>query len=264
MTRYASRDGDLVLFRGDSRWLSPLATESIGAIVTSPPYWIRGRGRASAERYARELAVGFGREWRRVLAPDGDLWLVIGDRHDGTEWIGLDGVLIAWLRRTGWRLQSRGFWAQTRSRERWDNRVNYLLRFRKESAAPVRPRGDTLCWMLPLPRSHPDSLWDPMPDALVHAALEASGKRRPVLDPFAGAGTTGRVARARGRQWIGVERDARMAGVTARRLRLTRAPAAAREPAVSAGGRPAARRPGGAATPRRTRRRRAGAAGSRS
>ena len=76
MTRYESRDGRIRLFRGDSRRLGPIPTASVGVIVTSPPYWIKGRGRASAERYARELAVGFGREWRRVLAPDGDLWLV--------------------------------------------------------------------------------------------------------------------------------------------------------------------------------------------
>ena len=222
MTRYESRDGRIRLFRGDSRRLGPIAAGSVGVIVTSPPYWIAGRGRASAERYARQLAVDFGREWRRVLASDGDLWLVIGDRHDGTEWVGLDGVVTGWLRRTGWRLQSRGFWAQTHSRERWDNRVNYLLRYRKDTGAPVRPRGTTLCFMLPLPRSHPDSLWDAIPEPVVQAILEASRKRGPVLDPFAGAGTTGRVARACGRAWIGVERDPRMAGVTARRFRLTR------------------------------------------
>ena len=56
--------------------------------------------------------------------------------------------------------------------------------------------------------------------------LEASRKRGPVLDPFAGAGTMGRVAPGCGRAWIGVERDPRMAGVTARRLRLTRVSAA--------------------------------------
>ena len=93
MTHYASRDGRLRLFRGDSRRLDAIASGSVGVILTSPPYWIRGRGRASAERYARELATGFGPEWRRVLAPDGDLWLVIGDRHDGTEWVGLDALL---------------------------------------------------------------------------------------------------------------------------------------------------------------------------
>src|SRR5262245_60191573 len=221
MTRYESRDGRLCLFRGDSHRLHPIVSGSIGLILTSPPYWVRGRGRPAAERYARDLAVGFGREWKRVLAPDGDLWLMIGDRHDGGEWVAIDTLVIGWLRRSGWRLQSRGFWAQTRSRERWDNRINHLLRFRRAGSV-VRPRGTTLCWMLPLPRSHPESTWDAIPEPVVKMLLEISRKRGPVLDPFAGAGTVGRVAAALGRKWIGVERDPRMARVTVRRLRLKR------------------------------------------
>jgi DNA modification methylase len=201
--------------------LRPIATGSVAVILTSPPYWVTGRGRSVAGRYARDLVAGFGREWKRVLAPDGDLWLMIGDRHDGTEWVGMDGLLIARLRGAGWGLQSRGFWAQTRSRERWDNRVNYLLRFRKAGHA-VRPRGTTLCWMLPLPRSHPESVWDAIPEPVARALLEGSKQRGPVLDPFAGAGTVGRVAASLGRDWIGVERDPRMAGLAARRLRLKR------------------------------------------
>jgi DNA modification methylase len=219
MKRYASRDGRLRLFVGDSRRLTGIATGSVGVILTSPPYWVRGRGRGRADRYASELASGFGREWRRVLADHGDLWLVIGDRHDGDEWVGLDALLASRLRRAGWRLQAKGLWAQVRSRERWDNRVNYLLRFRK-AGHPVRPGGATLCWTLPLPRSHPESIWDATPDRVVRDVLALSARRGAVLDPFAGAGTVGRIAAALGREWIGVEREPRMAALTARRLRL--------------------------------------------
>jgi DNA modification methylase len=219
MRRYASRDGRLRLFVGDSRRLTGIATGSVGVILTSPPYWVRGRGRARAERYARELVTGFGREWRRVLADHGDLWLVLGDRHDGVEWVGLDALVASRLRRAGWRLQAKGLWAQVRSRERWDNRVNYLLRFRK-AGHPVRPGAATLCWTLPLPRSHPESLWDATPDGVIRDVLALSARRGAVLDPFAGAGTVGRVAAALGREWIGVERDPHMAALTARRLRL--------------------------------------------
>ncbi len=219
MIQYVSRDGRLRLFVGDSRRLAPIETGSVGVILSSPPYWVRGRGRAQAAGYARRLAVEFGREWRRVLADHGDLWLVIGDRHDGVEWLGMDALVAAWLRRTGWRLQAKGLWAQVRSRERWDNRVNYLLRFRK-AGRPVRPGGTTLCWMLPLPRSHPESLWDATPDLVVCRLLELSARRGTVLDPFAGAGTVGRVAAHLGREWVGIERDAHMARLIARRLRL--------------------------------------------
>ena len=232
MTRYESRDGRLRLFRGDSHCLQPITTGSVGVIVTSPPYWVRGRGRPLAERYAHDLAVGFGREWKRVLAPDGDLWLVIGDRHDGAEWVGMDALVAGWLRRTGWRLQSRGFWAQTRSRERWDNRINYLLRFRK-TGRRLRPSPATLLWTLPLPRTHPESIWDATPEPVLRQLITMSRRRGAVLDPFCGAGTVGRVALALGREWIGVERDPRMARLTARRLGLRRLPRGPRRGSLS-------------------------------
>jgi DNA modification methylase len=219
---YERGDGRARLYQGDSRDLSPVATASVGVILTSPTYWIADSGRAAADRYARNLAVGFGREWRRVLAPRGDLWLVLGDRHDGREWVGFDTLITSWLRRAGWRLQSKGIWVQTRPRERWDNRINYLLRFRK-AGSRVRPAPATLCWMLPLPRTHPESIWDATPDPVLRALLLASQKRGAVLDPFCGAGTVGRVALSLGREWIGVERDPRMARLTARRLKLIRA-----------------------------------------
>ena len=223
MIAYASRDGRARLYQGDSRDLSAIPTGSVGVILTSPPYWVSDRGRASADRYARSLAVGFGREWRRVLAKDGDVWLVVGDRHDRREWVGFDALITGWLRRTGWRPQAKGIWAETGSHERWDNRINYLLRFRK-AGSRVRPAGATLCWMLPLPRTHPESIWDATPDPVLRALLRASRQRGAVLDPFCGAGTVGRVALAAGREWIGVERDPRMARLTARRLRMARCP----------------------------------------
>jgi hypothetical protein len=133
----------------------------------------------------------------------------------------MDALITDRLRRAGWSPQSKGLWAQVGSRERWDNRVNHVLRFRK-AGYPVRPRGATLCWMLPLPRSHPESLWDATPDPVIRGVLALSARRGAVLDPFAGAGTVGRVAAALGREWIGVERDPRMAALTARRLRLRR------------------------------------------
>ena len=138
MIVYERGDGRARLYQGDSRDLSPVATASVGVILTSPTYWIADSGRAAADRYARNLAVGFGPEWRRVLAPGGDLWLVLGDRHDGREWVGFDALITGWLRRAGWRLQSKGIWVQTRSRDRWDNRINYLLRFRKAGSRVAR------------------------------------------------------------------------------------------------------------------------------
>lgn len=222
MTTYVSADGRGRLIVADGRRLGAIASGEVAVIITSPPYWVRGRGLASAERWARTLATEFGRQWRRVLQPDGDCWLVIGDRHDGREWAGLDGLVTHWMRRAGWTLQAKGCWAQVRSRERWDNRINYVLRFRKMGARPVRPRSVTLAWMLPLPWSHPESRWDATPPAVIRRLLAVSRKRGAVLDPFLGAGTVALLAARQGRQWIGVERDRRMATLAARRLGLRR------------------------------------------
>jgi DNA modification methylase len=76
--------------------------------------------------------------------------------------------------------------------------------------------------MLPLPRTHPESIGDATPDLVLRSLLLASRQRGAVLDPFCGAGTVGRVALGAGREWIGVERDPRMARLTARRFKMAR------------------------------------------
>ena len=192
---------------------------SIGVILTSPPYWTRGRGRASAKGYVHQLVTEFGREWRRVLALHGDLWIVIGDRHDGTEWIGMDGLMADGFRRTGWRLHAKGLWAEHPSTSRWDERVNYILRFKKAGIRSVPPKS-TLCWRLPLPRVPARSRWNGIPAPVTRKILGLSPPGT-VLDPFFGTGTVGAVADQSGRSWIGVERDIREARLAARRLHLS-------------------------------------------
>src|SRR4030095_15352174 len=94
-----------------------------------------------------------------------------------------------WMRRAGWTLQAKGCWAQVGSRERWDNRINYVLRFRKSRAHPGRPPPTQWAGRLPLPWSHPESRWDATPPAVIRRLLAVSRKRGAVLDPFLGAGT---------------------------------------------------------------------------
>jgi DNA modification methylase len=79
--------------------LAELADGSVQTCVTSPPYWgLRDYGHAgqiglekTPEQYVAELVAVF-REVRRVLRPDGTLWLNLGDSycsqggsHDGRE-----------------------------------------------------------------------------------------------------------------------------------------------------------------------------------
>jgi DNA modification methylase len=76
---------------GDARKL-PLPDETVQCAVTSPPYFqlrnYQCGGRqigleATGEAYLAALIEVF-REVRRVLRPDGVLWLVLGDCYWGT------------------------------------------------------------------------------------------------------------------------------------------------------------------------------------
>src|SRR5436190_2075901 len=69
----------------------------VDCIVTSPPYWqqrdYRGKsdqvGReATPAEYVERLTAIFA-QCRRVLKSTGTLWLVIGDKYDGGEQLGL-------------------------------------------------------------------------------------------------------------------------------------------------------------------------------
>jgi DNA modification methylase len=217
---YVSRDHKGLLLVRDGRTLPMIPAHSIAVILTAPPYWTRGRGRMSAARYARRLATKFGREWRRVLAAAGDLWIVMGDRHDGKEWIEIDALVADSFRRTGWNLHAKGLWAEHPSSSRWDERVNHILRFRKQGSLSLPPNA-TLCWRLPLPAVPASSLWNGIPYPVTRKLLSLSPQGT-VLDPFFGTGTVGAAAAQAGRSWIGVERDIKEARFAARRLHLRR------------------------------------------
>lgn len=89
------RDDWLTVHQGDVRAvLATLDPESIDAVVTSPPYW-RQRSYLDDADPAKSLELGTEPtldEWignlvevctgiRRVLRPQGSLWLVLGDRY---------------------------------------------------------------------------------------------------------------------------------------------------------------------------------------
>lgn len=220
MVRYQSENSRGLLLVGDNRVMPMIPDRSITVILTSPPYWVRGKGRESAVRYARKIAREYSREWLRVLTLRGELWIIMGDRHDGREWIGMDGLVADCLRRTGWLLQTKGFWMEDPSKLRWDDRINYLLRFTRVGARSLPPT-DLLCLNLPIPWSPPGSLWDAMPPAVIQKILRLSPYGT-ILDPFFGTDVVGVVADQMERPWIGVERDRSQARVAVRRLHLRR------------------------------------------
>ena len=171
---------------------------------------------------------GFSRAWlreaRRVLKPDGAIW-VIGSYHN--------------IFRLGVALQDLGFWLQndivwrkvnpmpnfrgkrfTNAHETliWAgrdrrSRVTFNYDALKAGNEDVQMRSD---WLFPI-CSGPERLKDDggrkahptqKPEALLHRIL--IGTTNPgdvVLDPFFGTGTTGAVAERLGRRWIGIERE---------------------------------------------------------
>lgn len=72
-------------------WLADLEAESAHCCVTSPPYWrLRDYGHPdqigtepTPQAYVAALVAVLD-EVRRVLRPDGTLWLNLGDSYAGT------------------------------------------------------------------------------------------------------------------------------------------------------------------------------------
>ena len=171
----------------------------------------------------------FTRAWlgecRRVLKPNGTLWL-IGSYHN--------------IFRLGAALQDLGFWLlndivwrktnpMPNFRGRRFTNAHETLIWAARSAASrytfnyeaMKALNDDLQmrsdWLLPIcsgperlkgadgKKAHPTQ----KPEALLHRVLLASTQvGDTVLDPFFGTGTTGAVARKLGRAYIGIERDA--------------------------------------------------------
>jgi modification methylase len=170
----------------------------------------------------------FSRAWlsecRRVLKPDGALW-VIGSYHN--------------IFRVGAILQDLGFWILndviwrklnpmpnfrgrrfTNAHETliWaaasaDSRYTFNYEAMKSLNEELQMRSD---WLIPLctgperlksqdgRKVHPTQ----KPAALLHRVLLASSKEGDVvLDPFFGSGTTGAVAKQLGRVYVGIERE---------------------------------------------------------
>jgi len=192
--------------------------------------WDRFAGFADYDRFTRAWLA----EARRVLKPDGALW-VIGSYHN--------------IYRVGALLQDLGFWILndivwrktnpmpnfrgrrfTNAHETllWcarsqESRCTFNYEAMKALNDDLQMRSD---WLIPLcggperlkrdgKKAHPTQ----KPEALLHRVLLAS--TRPgdtVLDPFFGTGTTGAVAKRLGRRFIGIEREAEYAEIAKARI----------------------------------------------
>ncbi|MEM1429798.1 MAG: site-specific DNA-methyltransferase [Pseudomonadota bacterium] len=223
--------------------MKALPDASIDLVFADPPYNLQLKGELHRPDNSRVDAVDdawdrftgfeaydrFTRAWlaeaRRVLKPDGALW-VIGSYHN--------------IFRVGAAVQDAGFWLLndviwrksnpmpnfrgkrlTNAHETliWASRseaAKYTFNYEALKALNegVQMRSD---WVLPLCTGHErlkDANGDKAhptqkPESLLYRVLV--GTTQPgdvVLDPFFGTGTTGAVAKALGRAWIGIEREA--------------------------------------------------------
>jgi modification methylase len=225
---------------------------SIDMVFADPPYNLQLGGDLFRPEGGRVDAVDddwdkfetfeaydrFTRAWlseaRRILKPDGTLW-VIGSYHN--------------IFRVGTALQDAGYWILndivwrksnpmpnfrgtrfTNAHETliWaskseDSRYTFNYRAMKALNDEIQMRSD---WVLPIcsggervktdgVKAHPTQ----KPEALLYRVLLAcTNPGDVVLDPFFGTGTTGAVARRLGRQWIGIEREAKYVKVAHERI----------------------------------------------
>ena len=240
-------DGDCLSVMAD------LPPSSVDLVFADPPYNLQLSGELHRPDNSRVDGVEedwdkfadfaeydrFTRAWlaaaRRLLKPAGALW-VIGSYHN--------------IFRIGAALQDQGFWILndvvwrksnpmpnfrgrrfTNAHETllWcarDREARYTFNYDATKALneELQMRSD---WLIPI-CAGPERLRDDSgkkahptqkPEALLHRVLMAS--TRPddlVLDPFAGTGTTGAVAKRLGRRFVGIERDRGYAALARERI----------------------------------------------
>ncbi len=94
-----------------------LPTNSVDTVVTSPPYYMQrdyGSNKqmgqeASPGTYVQRLAELF-QELKRVVKPTGSAWIVIGDKYQQGELLGMPWRVCLALKDIGWKLRSDCIW----------------------------------------------------------------------------------------------------------------------------------------------------------
>ena len=245
------------LIKGDAaRCLKLLPDDSIHCTITSPPYyWQRDYGvrgqighEDTVEAYVKTLVTTF-RQVRRVLKPNGLLFLVMGDTYYSGKgqpqgWdpkhrsravsrmkyravdrpgfglpkktlIGVPWRLALALVSDGWILRSAVTWkkskplAEPNARDRPWRGAELVFIFARTGRHYFKRNGlsgEEDVWEIDAPSQNGWKHAAPFPEALVERCLSCGcSSRGVVLDPFAGSGTTLKVAIATGRAAIGID-----------------------------------------------------------
>lgn len=267
-----------ILLGDAAEQLRTLDAESVHCCITSPPYFnlrdyeTPGQiGRESTpEEYISRLVEVF-RETRRVLRPDGTLWLNIGDSYQNKNLIGIPWMLAFALQDDGWHLRQDIIWHKPNAmpenvRDRCTKSHEYIFLLSKSvryhyDAAAIREkaqessrarynspfncgkkdivgRGRGACdtpgmkkytgfrnkrsvWSLPT-ACFKGAHFAVFPEKLVEPCILAGcPEGGTVLDPFAGSGTTGVVAKRLGRNFTGIELNPEYREIALKRIYAT-------------------------------------------
>lgn len=109
---------DVALLQGDAATvLATLPTGLVDTCLTSPPYWGQ-RAYDNADGFGQEpdpeayvaRLVEVGREIRRVLKPEGSLWLNLGDTYRRKRLLGIPWRVALALQEEGWILRNAVVW----------------------------------------------------------------------------------------------------------------------------------------------------------
>ncbi|TBY07331.1 DNA-methyltransferase [Rhizobium laguerreae] len=238
--------------------LPTLETESVGLVVTSPPYNI-GKSYESRTPLAHyvEFQQNIIRECHRALRPDGAMCWQVGNYVHAGEVVPIDSIIIPIFRELGMKIRNRIIWTfghglhcQNRLSGRHETIIwatkseNYtfdLDPIRVPQKYPQKrhykgPRkgelsgnpkgknpGDVWSDISNVKHNHPEKLDHPcqFPEALIdRLVLSLTKPGAHVLDPFAGSGTVGAVCNRLGRSSILVEREENYVKLAAGRLRM--------------------------------------------
>lgn len=216
-------DATTTIYHGDSLELLPeMRTQSVGLVVTDPPYIIGavsvGNAATKSGTWADVMnSARWFRDWygecKRLLRPDGALWTF-------TNWRGLP-VVIKGAADAGLQVQSALVWNKDWIGPAYVNalRPSYemvAMMAMPDFTIPDRSLPDvwTEPWSAHKPTGHPAE----KPVDLMRRIIEASGSIGPVLDPFMGSGSTLVAAKAAGIKAVGIEADEAWCEVAAKRL----------------------------------------------
>ncbi len=215
-------DESVTLYHGDCREiLASMASESVAAVITDPPYTERTHKKARTPE--RDGVTAFAAitdaDLDEILAECGRVstgWVIstLDYRHA----VGYDVNPPA-----GLKVQRLGVWVKTnptpqltgdRPAQGWES-IAYMHRSDRRSSWSGGGAHGNHVSPIPPPEGHPTAKPLPLVAKWVRWFTKPGDL---ILDPFAGSGTTLRAALDEGRRAIGVELEERYCEVIARRL----------------------------------------------